>query len=133
MITSVNSVKLNGRNSPGQNMTASPWLTQLVSTGEVVTGSECLQIMYHNITLRKCSVKPNVNPICVGRRVGYEAESGGKSLLVVLLILLSGIRLAANMHKTYSLACCSEVAAHTCHEKLKVRIRPHGAYANTLL
>ncbi len=53
MITTANSVKLNGHNSPGQNLTAPPWLAQLVSTWEVVTGSEWLQIMYHNITLRK--------------------------------------------------------------------------------
>ncbi len=78
MITTVNSVKLKGHNSPGQNLTASPWLTQLVSTREVVTASEWLQIMYHNITLRKCSAKPNVNPICRERRVGWEAGSGGK-------------------------------------------------------
>lgn len=74
MITTANSVKLNGHNSPGQNLTASPWLAQLVSTCEVVTGSEWLQIMYHNITLRKCSAKPNVNPICGRERRVGEGE-----------------------------------------------------------
>lgn len=78
MITTVNSVKWNGHNSPGQNLTASPWLTQLVSTWEVVTGSEWLQIMYHNITLRKCPSKPNVNPIC-GEEGGVRGREGEES------------------------------------------------------
>lgn len=80
MITTAGSVILNGHNSPGQNLTAPAQLTQLGSTLEVVTGSKWLQMLYHNIALRKCPKKPNVNPICEDwRRVGWEVESGGKA------------------------------------------------------
>lgn len=74
MITTAGSVILNGHNSPGQNLTAPAQLTQLGSRREVVTGSKWLQIRYHNIALRKCPEKPNMNPICGDRRVGWEEK-----------------------------------------------------------
>lgn len=61
-------------------MAASPQLTYLGSTLEVVTENKWLQIMFHNITLRKSPRKPNVYPICGERRVGWEAGKGRKKL-----------------------------------------------------
>lgn len=79
MITAANCVKLNCHKLPRQSLTASPQLTHLGSTQEVVTGNKMLQIMYHNIKLRKGTGKPNVNPICGERRVGLRQGKEGKS------------------------------------------------------